>query len=125
MERLSRRKQGDKFPTPYIRKLPLANVPKLTRTGCPPPRTRDNVGLQVRHSHARSREVGADRRVNRAYDEYKDERAAIEAQYNEAKEQVVQRLLASMEERRRKLREEKEGGEIISGQSPVYPHSII
>ena len=63
-------------------------------------------------------------RVNRAYDEYKDERAAIEAQYNEAKEQVVQRLLASMEERRRKLREEKEGGEIISGQSPVYPHFI-
>jgi len=30
-----------------------------------------------------------------------------------------------MEERRRKLREEKEGGEVISGQSPVYPHSIM
>jgi hypothetical protein len=62
----------------------------------------------------------ADNRVNRAYDEYKDERASIEAQYNEAKEQVVQRLLASMEERRRKLREEKEGGEMISGQSLVF-----
>jgi hypothetical protein len=62
-----------------------------------------------------SLETRADSRVNRAYDEYKDERASIEAQYNEAKEQVVQRLLASMEERRRKLREEKEGGEIISG----------
>jgi hypothetical protein len=79
------------------------------------------VGLQVRHPHSLSHEVRADSRVNRAYDEYKDERASIEAQYNEAKEQVVQRLLASMEERRRKLREEKEGGEIISGQSPVYP----
>lgn len=56
-------------------------------------------------------------RLNRTIEEYKDERAAIEAQYNEAKEQVVQRLLASLEERRRKLREEKEGGEIISGSS--------
>ena len=82
------------------------------------------MGLQVRHFYAFSLQIRADRRVNRAYDEYKDERAAIEAQYNEAKEQVVQRLLASMEERRRKLREEKEGGEIISGQSPVYPHFI-
>jgi hypothetical protein len=72
------------------------------------------VGLQVRPSRLKIQDH-ANNRVNRAYDEYKDERASIEAQYNEAKEQVVQRLLASMEERRRKLREEKEGGEMISG----------
>ena len=77
------------------------------------------MGLQVRHIYLVKNET--DNRVNRAYDEYKDERASIEAQYNEAKEQVVQRLLASMEERRRKLREEKEGGEIISGQYPCSP----
>jgi hypothetical protein len=33
---------------------------------------------------------------------------------------VVQRLLGSIEERRRKLREEKEGGEVISGESETY-----
>jgi hypothetical protein len=77
------------------------------------------VGLQVRPNRLKLASH-AYNRVNRAYDEYKDERASIEAQYNEAKEQVVQRLLASMEERRRKLREEKEGGEMISGKSPVY-----
>lgn len=46
---------------------------------------------------------------------YENERESIEAQYRDAKEQVVQRLLGAMEERRRKLREEKEGGEVISG----------
>ena len=46
---------------------------------------------------------------------YENERESIEAQYREAKEQVVQRLLGAMEDRRRKLREEKEGGEVISG----------
>jgi hypothetical protein len=58
-------------------------------------------------------------RVNQAYTVHREERMAIEAQYNEAKEQVVQRLLASMEDRRRKLREEKEGGDNISGELPL------
>lgn len=53
---------------------------------------------------------------------YEAERESIEAQYREAKEQVVQRLLGAMEDRRRKLREEKEGGEVISGTSP-FPYS--
>ena len=51
---------------------------------------------------------------------YENERESIEAQYREAKEQVVQRLLGAMEDRRRKLREEKEGGEVISGMCPFY-----
>ena len=75
------------------------------------------MGLQVGLSYAAIPRVRLMIRLNRTIEEYRDERAAIEAQYNEAKEQVVQRLLASMEERRRKLREEKEGGEIISGSS--------
>jgi hypothetical protein len=62
--------------------------------------------------------------VNRANEEYQDECASIEAQYNEGKEQVIQRLLASMEERRRKLREEKEGGEVVSGQSSFQRKSM-
>ena len=46
---------------------------------------------------------------------YQNERDTIEAQYNDAREQIVQRFLFSLDERRRKLREEKEGGDVISG----------
>lgn len=61
------------------------------------------------------------RRVFQANQMYENERESIEAQYRDAKEQVVQRLLGAMEERRRKLREEKEGGEVISGKSRPCP----
>ncbi|WWC63887.1 uncharacterized protein I303_106492 [Kwoniella dejecticola CBS 10117] len=45
---------------------------------------------------------------------YESERESIEAQYWDARDQVRQRLLASIEERRRKLREEKEGGDVVT-----------
>lgn len=48
---------------------------------------------------------------------YEAERETIEGMYWDARDQVKARLLASIEERRRKLREEKEGGDVISGTS--------
>lgn len=57
-----------------------------------------------------------DDRATQAKNMYETERASIEAQYWDARDQVQQRLLSSIEERRRKLREEKEGGEVISGE---------
>ena len=45
---------------------------------------------------------------------YESERESIEGQYWDARDQVRQRLLASIEERRRKLREEKEGGDVVT-----------
>lgn len=48
---------------------------------------------------------------------YESERESIEAQYWEARDQVRQRLMGAIEERRRKLREEKEGGDIVTGES--------
>ena len=50
---------------------------------------------------------------------YQSERESIEASYWEARDQVRARLLGAVEERRRKLREEKEGGEVVSGTSGV------
>jgi hypothetical protein len=47
---------------------------------------------------------------------YESERETIEAQYWDARDQVRQRLLGAVEERRRKLREEKEGGDIVTGE---------
>lgn len=47
---------------------------------------------------------------------YESERESIEAQYWDAREQVRNRLLTAVEERRRKLREEKEGGDIVTGE---------
>jgi hypothetical protein len=46
---------------------------------------------------------------------YEAERESIEASYWEARDAVKSRLLGSIEERRRKLREEKEGGDVITG----------
>ncbi|KAK4687681.1 hypothetical protein P7C73_g2435, partial [Tremellales sp. Uapishka_1] len=45
---------------------------------------------------------------------YESERESIEAQYWEARDQSRQRLLGAIEERRRKLREEKEGGDVVT-----------
>ncbi|WVR08971.1 hypothetical protein IAU60_006030 [Kwoniella sp. DSM 27419] len=45
---------------------------------------------------------------------YESEREAIEAQYWDARDQVRQRLLAAVEDRRRRLREEKEGGDVVT-----------
>ncbi|WVW79509.1 hypothetical protein I302_101478 [Kwoniella bestiolae CBS 10118] len=45
---------------------------------------------------------------------YESERESIEAQYWDARDQVRQRLLAAVEDRRRKLREEKEGGDVVT-----------
>lgn len=58
-------------------------------------------------------------RVDQANKMYQNERDTIEAQYNDAREQIVQRFLYSLDERRRKLREEKEGGDVISGTLPL------
>ena len=49
---------------------------------------------------------------------YHSERESIEGQYWDARDQVRQRLSAAIEERRRKLREEKEGGDVVTGESP-------
>lgn len=46
---------------------------------------------------------------------YESERDLIEAQYLDAREQVRQRFIGALDERRRKLREEKEGGDPILG----------
>jgi len=48
---------------------------------------------------------------------YESERESIEGQYWDSRDQVKQRLLAAIEERRRKLREEKEGGDVVTGMS--------
>ncbi|TXT13715.1 hypothetical protein VHUM_01082 [Vanrija humicola] len=53
-------------------------------------------------------------KVNQAKKMYESERDHIEGMYWEARDQVRQRLLASIEERRRKLREEKEGGDVVT-----------
>ncbi|WRT69210.1 uncharacterized protein IL334_006194 [Kwoniella shivajii] len=45
---------------------------------------------------------------------YESERESIEAQYWDSRDQVRQRLLAAIEDRRRKLREEKEGGDVVT-----------
>jgi hypothetical protein len=54
-------------------------------------------------------------RAGQAKKMYESEREAIEASYREARYQVRERLLGAIEERRRKLREEKEGGDVITG----------
>lgn len=54
-------------------------------------------------------------RVSQARKMYEQERESIEAQYWEARDQIRQRLLGAIEDRRKRLREEKEGGEIITG----------
>lgn len=46
---------------------------------------------------------------------YESERDNIEGMYWEARDQIRQRLLGAIEERRRKLREEKEGGDVVTG----------
>ena len=50
---------------------------------------------------------------------YESERESIEAQYWDSRDQVKQRLLSAIEERRRKLRDEKEGGDVVTGESAV------
>lgn len=47
---------------------------------------------------------------------YESEREYIEGMYWESRDQLRQRLLSLVEERRRKLREEKEGGDIVTGE---------
>ncbi|WVO15406.1 hypothetical protein L204_103064 [Cryptococcus depauperatus] len=53
-------------------------------------------------------------KISQARKMYEQERETIEAQYWEARDQVRQRLLGAIEERRKRLREEKEGGEIVT-----------
>ncbi|AAW44001.1 hypothetical protein CNBF2970 [Cryptococcus deneoformans B-3501A] len=53
-------------------------------------------------------------KVSQARKMYEQERESIEAQYWEARDQIRQRLLGAIEDRRKRLREEKEGGEIIT-----------
>jgi hypothetical protein len=64
------------------------------------------------------------RRADQAKKMYESERETIEAQYWDARDQVRQRLLGAVEERRRKLREEKEGGDIVTGESGVSSRVI-
>jgi len=52
---------------------------------------------------------------------YESERESIEGQYWDARDQVRQRLLSAIEDRRRKLREEKEGGDVVTGELPLTP----
>ena len=59
--------------------------------------------------------MGADSRSSQAKRIYEAERETIEAQYWESRDQARQRLLGALEERKRKLREEKDGGEAVSG----------
>lgn len=51
---------------------------------------------------------------------YDLERERIEAEYWDSRDQARQRLLAAVDERRRKLREEKDGGDVVTGQH--HPH---
>jgi len=58
-----------------------------------------------------------DRRSTLCRKLYESERESIEASYHDARDQSRQRLLAAIDDRRRKLREEKEGGDIVTGMS--------
>ena len=60
-------------------------------------------------------EVNYQYKLQQAKRAFEAEKELIEAQFHEARDQVRQRLLAEIEDRRRKLREEKEGGDNISG----------
>ncbi|WVQ81395.1 hypothetical protein IAT38_003519 [Cryptococcus sp. DSM 104549] len=53
-------------------------------------------------------------KVGQAKRMYEHEREGIEASYWEARDAVRQRLLGAIEDRRKRLREEKDGGEMIS-----------
>lgn len=55
-------------------------------------------------------------RIDTATRLYEIERENIEAMYWDAREQARQRLLSNIEERRRKLKEEKEGGDVVAGE---------
>ncbi len=55
---------------------------------------------------------------------YKSERDQIEQMYWEARDQVRSRLLAAIDERRRKLTAEKEGGDIVSGECSALAAGI-
>ncbi|ORX39331.1 hypothetical protein BD324DRAFT_619272 [Kockovaella imperatae] len=61
-----------------------------------------------------SAEVDYQYKAGQAKRMYESERETIERQYWDARDQVRQRLLQAIEERRRKLREEKEGGDVVS-----------
>jgi len=63
-------------------------------------------------------------RVSQAKKMYESEREYIEGMYWEARDQLRQRLLALVEERRRKLREEKEGGDIVTGKFAWAEHDL-
>ena len=70
-------------------------------------------------------EVSYQYKMAQARKAFDAERELIEAQYHEARDQVRQRLLGSIEERRRKLREEMEGGDVISGTSISISSSVV
>ncbi|OCF35691.1 hypothetical protein I317_03215 [Kwoniella heveanensis CBS 569] len=59
-------------------------------------------------------EVEYQYKASQAKKMYESERESIEAQYWDARDQVRQRLLAAVEDRRRRLREEKEGGDVVT-----------
>ncbi|KAL7420994.1 hypothetical protein Q5752_003878 [Cryptotrichosporon argae] len=59
-------------------------------------------------------DVEFDYKSSQARRMYESERETIEGQYWDARDQVRQRLLGAIEDRRRKLREEKEGGDVIT-----------
>ncbi|RXK38965.1 hypothetical protein M231_03695 [Tremella mesenterica] len=52
-------------------------------------------------------------KCNQAKRIHESERNAIEAQYWDGREQARQRLIVAIEDRKRKLREEKDGGEVV------------
>lgn len=58
-------------------------------------------------------------RASQAKKMYESERESVEASYWDARDQVRQRLLGAIEERRRKLRDEKEGGDVVTGMSSL------
>lgn len=55
--------------------------------------------------------------VESARSAYEQERNKVDEEARNAKRAVRERLLAAVEERRKKLREDKEGGESINGES--------
>lgn len=68
-----------------------------------------------RDAYLQAAQIHYDYASSQARKMYESERESIEGTYWEARDQVRQRLLGLIDERRRKLREEKEGGDIVTG----------
>lgn len=93
---------------------------------CTPPRlsemrssSRQKWSISISESSTLGLRRQLTNRAQQAKRMYESERESIEGQYWDARDQVRQRLLGAIEDRRRKLRDEKEGGDVVTGKLPA------